>query len=102
MLLCTIKETLVKQTAFNNTNHFDHVFFPHILSTKKAALHFCLHTSGTNKLPGRKFMTVWTSTTVYTRGIPIIGSAKILATNMVVFTNIGIGTEQHKDRYHYQ
>ena len=29
-----------------------------------------------------------------TRGVQIIGSAKTLATDMVVFTNIGIGTEQ--------
>ena len=36
------------------------------------------------------------------RGVPIIRSAKISATNMVIFTNIGIGTEQQEDRYHYR
>ena len=36
------------------------------------------------------------------RGVPIIGSATISATDMVLFTNIGIGTEQQKDRYRYR
>ena len=36
------------------------------------------------------------------RGVPIIGSAIISATNMVIFTNIGIGTEQQEDRYRYR
>ena len=31
----------------------------------------------------------------------MIGSAKISATDMVIFTNIGIGTEQQEERYHY-
>ena len=31
---------------------------------------------------------------VYIRGVPIIGSATISATDMAFFTNIGIGTEQ--------
>ena len=31
------------------------------------------------------------------RGVPIIGSASISATDMVFFTNIGIGTEQQED-----
>ena len=31
------------------------------------------------------------------RSVPIIGSAKISATNMVIVTNIGISTEQQKD-----
>ena len=30
------------------------------------------------------------------RGVPIIGSAIISATNMAIFTNIGIGTEQQE------
>ena len=33
-----------------------------------------------------------------TRGVPIIGSTTILATDMVFFTNIGIGTEQQEDQ----
>ena len=44
--------------------------------------------------------------TIYTvcRGVPIIGSGTISATNMVFFTNIGtmISTEQQEDRYHYR
>ena len=36
------------------------------------------------------------------RGVPIIGSASISATDMVFFTNIGIGTEQQEDRYRYR
>ena len=32
------------------------------------------------------------------RAVPIIGSAKISATNMAIFTNIGIGTEQYEER----
>ena len=36
------------------------------------------------------------------RGVPIIGSAIISATNMAIFTNIGIGTEQQEDRYRYR
>ena len=36
------------------------------------------------------------------RGVLIIGSATISATNMVFFTNIGIGTEQQEDRYRYR
>ena len=36
------------------------------------------------------------------RGVPIIRLAKTLATNMVIFTNIGIGTEQQEDRYRYR
>jgi len=31
---------------------------------------------------------------VLNRGVPIIGSADILATDMAFFTNIGIGTKQ--------
>jgi len=31
------------------------------------------------------------------RGVPIIGSADILAADMVLFTNIGIGEKQHDD-----
>ena len=34
-----------------------------------------------------------------TRAVPIIGSAKISATDMAIFTNIDIGTEQYEDRY---
>ena len=33
------------------------------------------------------------------RGVPIIGLAKISATDMVIFNNIGIGTKQQEDRY---
>ena len=33
------------------------------------------------------------------RGVPILGSAIISATNMVIFTNIDIGTEQQEDLY---
>ena len=36
------------------------------------------------------------------RGVPIIGSAKISANDMVIFTNIGIGTEQQEDLYRYR
>ena len=36
------------------------------------------------------------------RGVPIIGSATISATDMAFFTNIGIGTEQQEDRYRYR
>ena len=36
------------------------------------------------------------------RGVPIIGSATISATDMAFFTNIRIGTEQQEDRYHYR
>ena len=36
------------------------------------------------------------------RAVPIIGSAKISATDMAIFTNIGIGTEQYEDRYRYR
>ena len=38
------------------------------------------------------------------RGVPIIGSAIISATDMalVFTTNIGIGTEQQEDRYRYR
>ena len=54
MLLCTAKETLVKQTAFNNTLCTEvssklfyslTIVFPHKFSQQslKAALHFCLH-----------------------------------------------------------
>ena len=32
---------------------------------------------------------------ITTRGVPIIGSAKISATDMVIFTNIGIGMEDN-------
>ena len=39
---------------------------------------------------------------VDSRGVPIIGSAIISATNMAIFTNIGIGTEQQEDRYRYR
>ena len=39
---------------------------------------------------------------VWDRGVPIIGSAIVSATNMVIFTNIGIGTEQQEDRYRYR
>ena len=39
---------------------------------------------------------------LFTRGVPIIGSAKISATNMVIFTNISIVTEQQEDRYCYR
>ena len=35
-------------------------------------------------------------------GVPIIGSAKVSAIDMVIFTNIGIGTEQQGDQYRYQ
>ena len=42
-----------------------------------------------------------TNSVAKTRGIPIIGSATISATDMVFFTNIGIGTEQQVDRYCY-
>ena len=38
----------------------------------------------------------------FTRAVPIIGSAKISAADMAIFTNIGIGTEQHEDRYRYR
>jgi len=31
------------------------------------------------------------------RGVPIIGSANISASDMVLFTNIGIGEKQHND-----
>ena len=37
-----------------------------------------------------------------TRGVPIIGSATISATDMAFFTNIRIGTEQQEDRYRYR
>jgi len=37
-----------------------------------------------------------------TRGVPIIGSADISATDMALFTNIGIGEKQHDDRYYYR
>ena len=36
------------------------------------------------------------------RGVPIIRSAIISTTNMVIFTNIGICTEQQEDRYCYR
>ena len=36
-----------------------------------------------------------------TRAVPIIGSGKISVTDMAIFTNIGIGTEQYEDRYLY-
>jgi len=39
---------------------------------------------------------------INTRGVPIIDSANISASNMVLFTNIGIGEKQHDDRYRYQ
>ena len=35
------------------------------------------------------------------RGVLIIGSAIISATEMVIFTNIGIDAEQQEDRYRY-
>ena len=39
---------------------------------------------------------------IHLRGVPIIGSAIISATNMAIFTNISIGTEQQEDRYRYR
>ena len=36
------------------------------------------------------------------RAVPIIGLAKISATDMAIFTNIGIGTKQYEDRYRYR
>ena len=36
------------------------------------------------------------------RAVPIIGSAKISATDMAIFTNIGIGAEQYEDLYRYR
>ena len=42
------------------------------------------------------------SQAVSNRGVPVIGSAKILGTIMVIFTNIGIGTKQQEDRYRYR
>ena len=39
---------------------------------------------------------------ILNRGVPIIGSAKISATDMVIFTNIGIGIEQQEDGYRYR
>ena len=39
---------------------------------------------------------------VIIRGVPIIGLATISATDMLFFTNIGIGTEQQEDRYRYR
>ena len=44
----------------------------------------------------------YTKPTMHTRGVPIIGSASISATDTVIFTNIGIGTEQQEDRYCYR
>ena len=38
----------------------------------------------------------------HVRGVPIIGSATISGTDMVFFTNIGIGTEQEEDRNRYR
>ena len=35
------------------------------------------------------------------RGVPIIGSAKTSAIDMVIFTSIGISTEQQEDQYRY-
>ena len=46
--------------------------------------------------------TIWARMTTLGRGVPIIGSATISATDMAFFTNIGISTEQQKDRYHYR
>ena len=43
-----------------------------------------------------------TLTLIGTIGVPIIGSAIISTTNMVIFTNIGICTEQQEDRYRYR
>ena len=34
-----------------------------------------------------------------TRGVPIFGSTIILATDLVIFTNIGIGTELPDDLF---
>ena len=42
------------------------------------------------------------ATYIYSRGAPVIRSARILATDMVIFANIGIGTEQQEDRYCYR
>ena len=39
---------------------------------------------------------------LFARGVPIIGSAIILATDMVIFNNIGISTEQQEDQYRYR
>ena len=39
---------------------------------------------------------------VVTRGVPIIRSATISATDMAFFTNIRIGTEQQEDQYRYR
>jgi len=36
------------------------------------------------------------------RGVPIIGSADISATDVALFTNIGISEKQHDDRYCYR
>ena len=47
-------------------------------------------------------MFVYTYKHLSVGGVPIIGSAKILATDMVIFTNIGISTEQQEDRYCYR
>jgi len=41
-------------------------------------------------------------TLLQSRGVPIIGSADLSATDMVLFTNIGIGEKQHDDQYCYQ
>ena len=39
---------------------------------------------------------------ILARGVPIIRSAIISATDMVIFTNFSIGTEQQEDRYCYR
>ena len=47
-------------------------------------------------IPGGECPTPIYPTAVESRGALIIGSAKISATGMVIFTNIGISTEQQE------
>ena len=44
----------------------------------------------------------WSGERPESRSVPIIGLAIILATDVVVFTNISIGTEQQEDQYCYR